>query len=79
MKQRDYFVGNKAKGRISKWVFLKAKHTKISEKQTFLTPFCFITDGYFSKKKFSQKKYSWKFNKRKKSRKKLEQTIIESN
>ena len=32
------FVGNKAKGRISKRVFKNAKHAKISEKQTFLTP-----------------------------------------
>ena len=32
------FVGNKAKGRISKRVFQEAKHAEISEKQTFLTP-----------------------------------------
>ena len=31
-------VGNKAKRRISKWVFQEKKHAKFSEKRTFLTP-----------------------------------------
>ena len=30
------FVGNKAKGRISKRVFQEKKHAKFSEKRTFL-------------------------------------------
>ena len=31
-------VSNKAKGRISKWMFLETKHAKFSEMPTFLTP-----------------------------------------
>ena len=31
-------VGNKAKGRISKQVYKKAKHVKFSEKRSFRTP-----------------------------------------
>ena len=33
------FVGNKAKGRISKGCFKKTKHAKFSEKRT-ITPWC---------------------------------------
>ena len=33
-----YYVGNKAKGRISKRVFQEKKARQISEKRTFLTP-----------------------------------------
>ena len=36
-KKKQYFVGNKAKGRISKQVFQENKHAKFSEKQIFLT------------------------------------------
>ena len=36
--QEYYFIGNKAKGRISNGYFKKTKHVKFSEKQTFLTP-----------------------------------------
>ena len=37
-RNRQYFVGNIAKRRISKRVFKKTKHAKFSEKRTFLTP-----------------------------------------
>ena len=33
-----YIVGNKAKERISKWVFKKRNRAKFSEKPTFLHP-----------------------------------------
>ena len=37
-KVKDYFIGNKAKGRISKRVFQENKTPQIYEKRTFLTP-----------------------------------------
>ena len=42
--------GNRAKGRISKGCFKKAKHAKISEKQTFLTQCAYqgVTNVCFS-------------------------------
>ena len=33
-----YFVGNRAKGWVSKRMFQERKHAKFSEKRTFLTP-----------------------------------------
>ena len=36
MNFSKYFVGNKPKGRISKWCFKKTKHVRFSEKRTFL-------------------------------------------
>ena len=33
-----YFVGNYAKGKISKRVFQETKHVKFSEQRTFYTP-----------------------------------------
>ena len=37
-KVKDYFIGNKAKGRISKREFQENKTPQIYEKRTFLTP-----------------------------------------
>ena len=38
LKEFHHFVGNEAKGRISKRVFQENKARQISEKQIFLTP-----------------------------------------
>ena len=35
---KDYFVGNKTKGQISKRVFQENKARQVYEKQTFFTP-----------------------------------------
>ena len=37
---KEQFVGNNAKGRISKWVLQENKHAKFSKKRTFLILLC---------------------------------------